>query len=65
MIKIIKNEESHAILQKEDINDRWIDCSNESLLKFLNREGIIDRVQFEDYNGVADRLNVYFKKQPC
>lgn len=62
MIQIIKNEKDHAILQKEDIKENWFnhDCSDERLQKELKRTEKIKRVQFEDVNGIADRLNVYF-----
>lgn len=63
MIQIIKNEKDHAILQKEDIKENWFnhDCSDERLQKELKRTEKIKRVQFEDVNGIADRLNVYFE----
>ena len=63
MIKIIKNEKDHAILQKEDVKENWFnhDCSDERLQKELKRTEKIKRVQFEDVNGIADRLNVYFE----
>lgn len=63
MIQIIKNEKDHAILQKEDVNENWFnhDCSDERIQKELKRTEKIKRVQFEDVNGLADRLNVYFE----
>lgn len=63
MIQIIKNEKDHAILQKEDVKENWFnhDCSDERLQKELKRTEKIKRVQFEDVNGIADRLNVYFE----
>ena len=62
MIQIIKNEKGHAILQKEDVKEKWFnnDCSDERIQKELNRTEKIKRVQFEDVRGIADRLNVYF-----
>lgn len=63
MIKILKNNKKHAILQKENINENWFnnDCSDKRLQKELNRTDKIKKIQFEDINGIADRLNVYFK----
>lgn len=63
MILIIKNEKYHAILQKEHINESWFnyDCSDERIQKELNRTENIKAIKFEDVNGIADRLNVYFE----
>lgn len=63
MIQIIKNEKDHAILQKEEVKENWFnnDCSDERLQKELGRTEKIKRIQFEDVNGIADRLNVYFE----
>lgn len=63
MIQIIKNEKDHAILQKEEVKENWFnhDCSDERLQKELGRAEKIKRIQFEDVNGIADRLNVYFE----
>jgi hypothetical protein len=62
MIQILKNERDHAIFQKEDVRETWFnhDCSDEMLLKQLGRTDKIKRIKFEDVNGIADRLNVYF-----
>jgi hypothetical protein len=61
--KIVLNEAHKAILLKVDKNEPWLDNdhSNENLLKILNRTDKIKRVQYEDCNGIADQLNIYFE----
>ena len=63
MIVIIKNEKDHAVLYKEYKSEKWGNCSDDNLRKILNRTEPIDRVRFEDYHGIADRLNIYFEQQ--
>lgn len=63
MILILKNEKDHAVLQKEYTTEQWGSCSDDNLRKILNRTEPIERVKFEDYHGIADRLNIYFEQQ--
>ena len=63
MISIIKNEKQHAIFKKDKWEAIWFnhDCSDENLLKQLDREGDkIKRVQFEDGTHIGSLLNIYF-----
>ncbi len=62
MIRITLNTKEKAIFVKDSILDPWFkDCSDENLLKELDREDdTIRTVQWEDGEHLASILNVYF-----
>jgi hypothetical protein len=63
MIKIILNTKEQATFEKENREESWFnhDCSDENLLRILNRENdSIKKVQWEDGKYMASLLHVYF-----
>lgn len=63
--RLVINNSTYVRLEKDNRDERWFgtgDCSDENLLKFLNRpEDVIDRVKFDDGQHIGSILHVYFK----
>lgn len=65
-LEMVKNEPDIAILKKKDKNAIWPnhDCSNDTLLNYLDRGDEIDRARFLDIDGIGDGIEIHFKQKP-